>query len=1075
MTTSSRWYLAAGLLLLATGLPPKSQEPAALPSFATPGISPDGSEIAFVSGGDIWTVPAAGGEARLLVSHPAVESRPLYSPDGKELAFNSTRAGSADVWVLTLGTGALRRLTFEDGAEQLDAWSPDGQWLYYSSSSRDISGMNDEYKVRATGGTPVAVSADRYASEYWAAPSPDGRVLAITARGVSAGQWWRKGSSHLDQSQIILVHPGAPPTYDPLTDGTAREGWPMWSADGAALWYVSDRGGAQNVWTRPVHGAARQVTAFKDGRVLWPSISRDGKRIAFERDFEIWTLETASGRAQRVPIERRGAGSEPTGERMTFTSQIQEMALAPDAKKIAFVVHGEIFAASARDGGMAARVTRSPAVEEEIAWSPDSRRLVYVSERGGGSNLYLYDFLSGAESRLTDQPLNDATPRFSPDGKQVAFVRDGHELRVVDLEGRKERVVATGVLGRQRFSSARGFAWSPDGKWIAFLDTGAKGFTNAFLVPSAGGERRQVTFLANAFAGAVSWSPSGSFLLVNSGQRTEPGTLARVDLVPRTPRFREDQFRDLFIQETPRQPRSTPAPAPAEAPPQPAASRRDSIPPAPLVYEFGEIRRRLSLIPVGLDVNDQIISPDGKTAIIVASVAGRSNIYSWPLDELSTDEQVAKQLTSTAGAKRDIAFSPDGKEIFYREQGRISAVNVESRQVRAIAVTAELDVDFEQEKMEVFRQAWSLQRDNYYDPAYHGADWEAVRREYEPRIAGARTPDEMRRILNFMVGELNSSHSGINAPPPATPITPTGRLGLRFDPAELENGGTLKVSEVIPLSPAAIGGIKPGEWVLAVDGERIGKNTNLDEVLFGKVGRRVALRVGSSASDAGREVLVRPVNTGAEKELLYRAWVEDRRAYVARASDGRLGYVHLPDMSEATLAQLAVDLDTENQGRDGVVIDIRNNNGGFVNAYALDIFARRPYLIMQPRGGVASPARSQLGQRALERPTVLVTNQHSLSDAEDFTQGYRELGLGKVVGEPTAGWIIYTGGTTLLDGTGMRMPFIRITAPDGQDMELHPRAVDVRVDRPVGEWYSGKDAQLDAAVKTLLEQIGKKS
>src|ERR1051325_8167419 len=301
MTTSSRWYLAAGLLLLATGLPPKSQEPAALPSFATPGISPDGSEIAFVSGGDIWPVPAAGGEARLLVSHPAVESRPLYSPDGKELAFNSTRAGSADVWVLPLGTGALRRLTFEDGAEQLDAWSPDGQWLYYSSSSRDISGMNDEYKVRATGGTPVPVSADRYASEYWAAPSPDGRVLAITARGVSAGQWWRKGSSHLDQSQIILVHPGAPPTYDPLTDGTAREGWPMWSADGAALWYVSDRGGAQNVWTRPgtgggagpwggaggaalgyaparggakngwarpAHGAARQVTAFKDGRVL---------------------------------------------------------------------------------------------------------------------------------------------------------------------------------------------------------------------------------------------------------------------------------------------------------------------------------------------------------------------------------------------------------------------------------------------------------------------------------------------------------------------------------------------------------------------------------------------------------------------------------------------------------------------------------------------------------------------------------------------------------------------------------------------------------------------------------------
>jgi C-terminal processing protease CtpA/Prc len=372
----------------------------------------------------------------------------------------------------------------------------------------------------------------------------------------------------------------------------------------------------------------------------------------------------------------------------------------------------------------------------------------------------------------------------------------------------------------------------------------------------------------------------------------------------------------------------------------------------------------------------------------------------------------------------------------------------------------------------VFRQAWRWQRDNYYDPAFHGTDWNAVRQAYEPRIAGSRTPDEMRRILGFMVGELNSSHSGINPPPASSPPPSTGRLGLRFDPAELERGGGLKVAEVIPLGPSAIAGIKPGDWLLAVDGEPTGRDVNLDALLTGKAGRRLSLRVGSSAGDAGREVVVRPVTTGEEKNLLYRAWVEDRRAYVARISNGRLGYVHLPDMGAGTLAQLAVDLDTENHGRDGVVIDIRNNNGGFINAYALDIFARRPYLTMQPRGGVAAPARSQLGQRALERPTVLIVNQHSLSDAEDFTEGYRSLGLGKVVGEPTAGWIIYTSNLALLDGTVMRMPFVRITGHDGKDMELAPRPVDVPVERPVGEWYTGKDAQLEAAVRTLLAQLG---
>jgi C-terminal processing protease CtpA/Prc len=199
--------------------------------------------------------------------------------------------------------------------------------------------------------------------------------------------------------------------------------------------------------------------------------------------------------------------------------------------------------------------------------------------------------------------------------------------------------------------------------------------------------------------------------------------------------------------------------------------------------------------------------------------------------------------------------------------------------------------------------------------------------------------------------------------------------------------------------------------------------------------------------------------------------VEDNRAYVAKISGGKLGYVHMADMSEASLNRLHLDLDAENQSRQGVVIDVRNNNGGFVNAYALDVFARRPYLKMTERGKPEAPARTVLGQRALEAPTILVTNQHSLSDAEDFTEGYRTLKLGKVVGEPTAGWIIYTWGTQLLDGTAFRLPHSRIRSAAGEDMEMHPRPVDVPVTRPVGESFTGRDSQLDTAVRELLKSL----
>ncbi len=200
--------------------------------------------------------------------------------------------------------------------------------------------------------------------------------------------------------------------------------------------------------------------------------------------------------------------------------------------------------------------------------------------------------------------------------------------------------------------------------------------------------------------------------------------------------------------------------------------------------------------------------------------------------------------------------------------------------------------------------------------------------------------------------------------------------------------------------------------------------------------------------------------------------MEQRREYVAKVSGGRLGYVHMFDMSAAALAQLHVDLDAENHARQGVVVDVRNNNGGFVNVYAIDVFARRGYMNMMSRGFPSVSSRSQLGQRALELPTILVTNQHSLSDAEDFTEGYRTLKLGKVVGEPTAGWIIFTGGVTLIDGSVLRMPGAKIFASDGTPMEMHPRAVDVPVTRPVGESYTGKDTQLDAAVVELLKQLG---
>lgn len=1041
----------------------------ATPLFAAsePGISPDGSEIAFASGGDIWSVPSTGGEARLLVSDAATERRPLFSPDGRRLAFMSTRSGGGDIYVLTFDTGAIRRVTSDDGPETLEGWSADGRWIYLSGTSRDIGGMNDVSRVSADGGTPMPVSAERYVNEFHIASSPDSRSLVVAAHGIAASQWWRRGSSHIDQSELWwLSGLDGTPVYQQLTARDSRQVWPMWSADGHALYYVSDRDGAENVWMRPMPGGSgaatlspgRKVTSFTDGRVLFPSLSANGRMLAFERQFGVWTVDPATRTTRQVPIRLRGARASSVPERQRLTTGFSDLALAPDGRKVAFVARGILFAASAKDAGDATRVTAAPGIVSQPAWAPDSRRVVYVAAREGVQRLHLYDFSTNREAALTDGQGTDTSPVFSPDGAQVAFLRNRRELRVLTLATNAERVLATAAFGDAIDNPVP--VWAPDGRWIALFATGAKSFTNVSLVAVSGppGPPRPISFLANVYANTMAWSPDGRTILFDTRQRTEPGQLARVDLTRRTPRFREDLFRDLFT--TPTRPAQPSSPASS---PQPA-------PPSAVTPVFEGIRSRLSLLPLGMDVQTVTVSPDGTLALIAATVAGQTNLYTYPLDELG-ERPVARQLTTTAGAKADAQFSPDSREAYYLEAGRIQIVNIERRESRPLAVTAEFTADFAADKMEVFREAWTLLRDHFFDPAFNGVNWEASRERYGPLVAASTTADEMRRIMSLMIGDLNASHLGLTGPSGGGTVV--GQLGLRFDGRTYETRGQLRVTEVVMLGPADISGqIRVGNYLRSVGGAAVGPAFDLDAALAHTIDRRVVLTVSDTPDGATREVALKPIDQGTEKSLLYRQWVEDNREYVLKASGGRLGYVHMVNMSAAALDQLSIDLDVENHERDGVVIDLRNNTGGFVNASALDVFARQPYLKMSLRGLPESPARSVLGQRALESATVLVINQHSLSDAEDFTEGYRALKLGPIVGEPSAGWIIYTWNQRLVDGSTLRLPRMRVRAADGSDMEMHPRPVDVEVTRPLGESATGRDAQLDRAIRVLLARLG---
>ncbi|HKJ92982.1 MAG TPA: DPP IV N-terminal domain-containing protein, partial [Longimicrobiales bacterium] len=816
-----------------------------------------------------------------------------------KLAFESDRAGSVDLYVLDLESGGLVRVTYSDAAESLDAWSPDGKWLYFATTVGDVGGLTDEYRVSSSGGEPVPVAAARYQPEYFASPSPDGKSILVDGRArMGYSQWWRNGHAHIDEAEIWRVTLGGTPSYTRLTEPGTKNLWPMWTPDGRSVLFMSDRSGSENLWTMPVAGGTpRQLTHFTKGRLLWPTLSSDGKTVVFERDFGVWSMAVPDGTPHELAVHLRGASPGPTVTHERMTSGFSDLALSPDGRKVAFIARGEVFAAPADSGGPAERVTSTTAPEAEIAWAPDSRRIAYLSRRSGTFKIRVYDFGTRTEKALTTGAGSDATPQWSPDGSRIAFVRDAKQLMVADVESGKTTTLATADLWREPLTPNRPLQWSPDGKWLAYLATDQRMFENVHVVRADGSEPAQaVSRLADTNAGAVEWAPDGKAVFYATGQRTKDGQIAQVDLVKRTPAFRETKFWDLF-----RKPPSSssnsnsnskigssgrPASEPGPRSERGSTSgsratstsislshsgprtRADSV---NVSIDFRGIFDRLELLPLQMNAGSFAISPDGKTLVFQAQAEGQSNLYEWNLDPLA-ESHVARQLTSTPGYKGMPIFSPDGKEVYFLDRGRISKVSLKGNgRPSTVGVTAEMDVNFAKEKEEVFDEGWTYLRDEYFNPTMNGVDWPAVKKEFAPYIAGAQTRQELGRLMNLMVGELNGSHLGAGQPRGGERAE-VGRLGLRFDPASLADGRFV-ISDVVPLGPADVAGITAGSSITSIDGTPT-QGRNLNELLANKVGDLVRVAVADASGRNEHVVEVKPISTGAENQLEYRAWVQ---------------------------------------------------------------------------------------------------------------------------------------------------------------------------------------------------------
>ena len=1086
-----------------------------LPYLRQPSLAPDGSQIAFCYAGDVWVVPAAGGQATRITSHASYDSHPIFSPAGTQLAFASQRTGGGNIYVTALQSNSPpRRLTYHSESIPPSCWSPEGQWIYFTSNHDGL--CNASYKIHVDGGTPIRVAGDPMESHYYLAISPDGKTLAFNNNG---NQWWRHGPNPSGHCDIWVVSEAVGANdHRRLTQYLGRNLRPMWKADGSGLYYLSDRNSKENIWYMPLAGdtEAEQITHFTDGRVLRPSISANEKWIAFERNFQIWRLDLENQQSEPVEIIVQTDEKSNPIRHYTYTSYISEFRLAPDGKKVALIAHGEVFADLAdkgdkiKKGGDSFKVTDTPFRESQLQWHPKSDSVVYVSDRTGHNEIFGYDFKKRLETQLTDSPEQKYVPKFSPDGKWLAYIQNDTEIWLMDTETQEKRPFITDQIFTG-VPEPTDFEWSPDSKWIAFIATDSKFFSNLYVQHIEEETPKPLTFLSNINSFRILWSPNGKFIVFNTGQYRTEYQIARVDLKPIPPVFKEEDFDKLFQEdeqdkEEDKEEKNKRDNDKDKDTPQPPEAQSNEIERAgstdedsdqgenekdsesekaegkekkkvePVEIEFDGIKHRLRfLTDFKLNALAESIRPDSKTLIFDASMTGKSNLWSMSLDEDKQGE-LPKQLTATTGGKSHIYFLPDGKRFYYLDGGRIHSLGMsedgaKEGESKILETKAEVEINFHLEKMQAFDEACRLIRDHFYDPQFHGCDWEQVRKTFRPIAEGVQTQADFREILNLMVGELNASHLGASG---RSGPGPDSFLGADFDREALETNGHFKItyftaesSLTLPAEPARI-----GEYLVAIDGVALNGRVNLPEQLQRKSGRRVTVKLNDKPElEGARDLTVQPISEDKHADLRYRDWVIRNEVYIHEKSNGRLGYVHIRAMSYAAYIQFIANLDTETHDREGIIVDVRFNGGGHIAPFILDVLSRKAYTQSSYRGRMSTADTNLAGNRILDRPLVLITNEHSGSNAEMFSEGFRRLGLGKVVGMPTAGAVIWTWSWTLLDGTSFRLPRLQVATLEGENTEGAARPVDVEVDRTLGEAAQGVDSQLDVAVEQLLAQI----
>ncbi|MDA7888517.1 S41 family peptidase [Akkermansiaceae bacterium] len=1031
-----------------------------------PAISPNGETIVFTHGADLYTVPSSGGEARALTQHIAHDFQPVWSPDGKSIAFASNRHGNYDVFFISAKGGKATRLTFHSQNDIPTAFTPDGKHVIFESTRID-SPESLDIPNRRVGETYLAPVAGGRITRLLAIPSenvnfsPSGKQFLYHDRKGYEDPWRKHHTSSVTRD--VWLYDLESKAHRKITDFPGEDRNPVWTNNQHFL-YLSEQSGCFNIWQRSIKKNAKpkQLTTFDKHPVRFLSRSKNGT-IAFGHHGDIYVQEKGSEAPKKIRVSIQ-ADDKVNSEVVKLSNSITEMVVSPKGNEIAFIARGEIFVTSI-DHKTTRRITNTPEQERSVSFHPEGRKLVYASERNKSWNLYTTSIeredeksfcLSTVLKEETLLASDDETfqPLWSPDGKLIAYIQDRVQLRVYDVEKKASITLHDGSRSYSYSDGDIDYSWSPDSKnLLTMLLQKQRWAENIFMI-AADGKSAPFDVSQNGYydmAPQWAWNGEAAVWISNRhGKKSHASWGSELDIYAG---FLTNRAHRLF---------------------KLSEAERDEIKDEDWEKEFeketpldleGVEDRMERLSTHSTNMEGAVVAPNGRKVFYMGTEREKYQIWSHDFYKKET-----KLLTSLGGAggsgPTDIQISEDGKNLFVLAGGNLQKIGTDDGKSKSLSYDSEITFDNAAERAEMFQHIWRQVREKFHRTDLHGVDWDFYGKEYEQFLPAINNNYDFSEMVSEMLGELDASHTGCFYRPSFKTGDSTASLGIFHD--FNHEGPGIRILEVIPRSPLDLldNEIPDGTIIEKLNGEEIKAGENHLKRLNRIAGERVLLSLFNPADGKRWEEIIRLISGGEESELLYRRWIKKMRKKTEELSGGKLGYVHVRQMDDSGFRDAYASIFGKYTDKDALIVDTRFNGGGWLTEDLTTFLSGQTFLKFFPRG------QGNMGGEPLFRwtkPSAVIMGEGNYSDAHLFPYAYKTLKIGKLVGMPvpgtgTAVWWERLHDRSIIFG----IPQVSTIGVDGNYLENTQLEPDIKVANNPEDREAGKDRQLESAVKHLL-------